>query len=322
MSFEGKSGFFGALKPTNPHYVRYALDPSYAKFVNKCARGGGAAAGTLGRAFAYTRPKFDDGGGVDFDDPIFNQQQQQPRQPGQVQGMMQAINQWGQGPSGVSQRFGNAGLYDIQRASYQLQQTVDADTADKIQKYTDKIANKVAAANPDIDTPGLAKRARGGVTGTGNNVLPRYAKKPANSPNNDPSGGFQSARGGADYSWGKVSPRFQNDGAELHPTGHNETKRRSGMTDDYLPPAMKRALESQARFAKGGKVSPATAWQDKPQHIKQRLARGGGPRIHVPHEGGLVLNIHLSNVGPHAITLGDHGGVDSSRMTAGSGSKL
>ena len=45
-------------------------------------RGGGAAAGTLGKAFAYKRPQFDDGGSVDFDDPVFNQPQQQPRQPG------------------------------------------------------------------------------------------------------------------------------------------------------------------------------------------------------------------------------------------------
>src|SRR5215468_2960690 len=101
MSFIGKNGYFGALTPyTGPYH------PSVYR---KYSRGGGSVngTGTLGKAFAYTRPRFDDGGGVDFSDPVFNQPQQQPRQPGQVEGMMRAINQWGQGPSGVSQRFAN-----------------------------------------------------------------------------------------------------------------------------------------------------------------------------------------------------------------------
>ena len=75
--------------------------------------------------------------------------------------MLRAQQQWGQGIGGVSQRFANPGLYDIQIASNELQQTADPDTADKIQKYTDNITNKAAA---DPDTPGLAslKRAQGG----------------------------------------------------------------------------------------------------------------------------------------------------------------
>ena len=46
-------------------------------------------------------------------------------------------------------------------------------------------------------------------------------------------------------------------------------------------------------------------WRDRPPHIKQRLARGSGaPRIHVEHPGGgLVMSIHFSGVGPHAISL-------------------
>jgi hypothetical protein len=89
----------------------------------KYSRGGGPAGGgyRLGNAFAYTRPKLSDGGQADdsdptqFDssDPIFNQPQQQQLQPGQVEGMMRAMQQCGQGPSGVSQRFANPGLYDI-----------------------------------------------------------------------------------------------------------------------------------------------------------------------------------------------------------------
>ena len=50
-------------------------------------------------------------------------------------------------------------------------------------------------------------------------------------------------------------------------------------------------------------------WRDRPPHIKQRLARGSGsPRIHVEHPGGgLVMNIHLGDVGPHAISFGHSG---------------
>jgi hypothetical protein len=37
--------------------------------------------------------------------------------------------------------------------------------------------------------------------------------------------------------------------------------------------------------------------------------------INAPHPGhGLVLNIHLSNVGAHALSLSHSGGVDASRM--------
>ena len=53
----------------------------------------------------------------------------------------------------------------------------------------------------------------------------------------------------------------------------------------------------------------------RPYHVKQRMAHSNSPKIHVEHPGGgLVMNIHLSDVGPHAITLGHSGGVDASRM--------
>ena len=147
---------------------------------------------------------------------------------------------------------------------------------------------------------------------TGNDVLPRYTKQPPNNASNDSGSTYQSARGSNDYSWGKKTSR-NNHAAQIEPTGHSETTRRSGMTDDYLTPAQRRAYESQARFAKGGKITPA--WTDRPYHVKQRMAHSNSPRIHAEHSGeGLVLNIHLSDVGPHAITLGHSGGVDASRM--------
>src|SRR5262249_56246738 len=119
------------------------------------------------------------------------------------------------------------------------------DTADKIQKYTDKIGKKVAAADPDVDTPGLTKRAQGGnVVATKQSERHNpYKKPPHNNAGNDYHQGYQAARGSGDYSFGKVSPRFENDGAEIQATGHNKVKRRSGMTEDYLGPAQRRAYE-------------------------------------------------------------------------------
>ena len=62
MSFIGKNGYFGALTPyTGPYH------PSVYR---KYSRGGGSVngTGTLGKAFAYTRPRFSDGGGADDSD--------------------------------------------------------------------------------------------------------------------------------------------------------------------------------------------------------------------------------------------------------------
>jgi hypothetical protein len=93
-----KPNFFGPLGRIPAAYLR-----------------GGAAngTGTLGKSFAYKRPQFDDGGAVDDSNPygdpvdqinqVFAQQRQQQRQPGQVEGTMKALNQWGQGPSGYGQ---------------------------------------------------------------------------------------------------------------------------------------------------------------------------------------------------------------------------
>ena len=56
MSFIGRAGFFGPLPTFNGRYH----DSVYAQY----SRGGGYDGGGVkrGRAFAYTRPKFDDGG--------------------------------------------------------------------------------------------------------------------------------------------------------------------------------------------------------------------------------------------------------------------
>ena len=95
MSFIGKNGYFGALTPYTGAY--------HPSVYRKYSRGGGAASGgyRLGNAFAYTRPRFSDGGeagaGDPYDSDIQNieasTQPQQPRQPGQVEGMLRAQQQ-------------------------------------------------------------------------------------------------------------------------------------------------------------------------------------------------------------------------------------
>jgi hypothetical protein len=60
------------------------------------------------------------------------------------------------------------------------------------------------------------------------------------------------------------------------------------------------------------------AWKDRPYPVAQRTSKG--LKIQAPHSGeGLVMHIHLSPVGAHAISLhsgpeGYTGGVDASRM--------
>ena len=84
MSFIGRNGFFGALTPYSGAY--------HPSVYRKYSRGGGSVngTGTLGKAFAYTRPRFSGGGeagaGDPYDSDIQNieasTQSQQPRQPG------------------------------------------------------------------------------------------------------------------------------------------------------------------------------------------------------------------------------------------------
>src|SRR5262249_55902719 len=149
---------------------------------------------------------------------------------------------------------------------------LDPSYAKFVDKYSRGGGHTVARLGPGFAYTRPKLAAGGNVTGTGNDVLPEYDETPRNGPDNDPGSGYQTARGSNDYSWGKVSPRFQNNGAEIEPHGHGETTRRNGQGEDYL---------SQG---------------------------SGAPKIHAEHSGsGLVLNIHLSDVGPHAITLGDNG---------------
>jgi hypothetical protein len=201
-----------------------------------------------------------DGGAVDdsnpYGDPVQQVQstapQQQQRQPGQVESMMRAMQQWGQGPSGVSQRFANPGLYDIQRASYELQQTTDSDTADKIQGHTDKI---IRAADPNSYTPGLSpshpKRAQGGSVSD-------YDEPPHNNASNDYHQGSMAPKGGGSYTWGKVSPRFSSQGAEIEPHGHNQTTPRKRAHGGGCS-----CWRCGGRFAKGG-AAITPAWKDRP----------------------------------------------------------
>jgi hypothetical protein len=306
MSFIGRNGYFGALTPYTGAY--------HPSVYRKYSRGGGPVGGgyRLGNAFAYKRPQFDDGGAVDDTDAQIQntlQQfapQQQQRQPGQVESMMRAMQQWGQGPSGVSQRFANPGLYDIQRASYELQQTTDPDTADKIQGHTDKIL-KVAAADPDTPPLPSLKRAQGGNVAASVQRAPhKYRKPPHNNANNDRHQGHSAGRDAISYTWGKVSPRFQNQGAEITPHGHNEVTPRKRAHGGGCS-----CWRCGGRFAKGG--AAITAWKDRPYPVAQRTANG--LKINAPHSGeGLILDIHLSDVGPHALSLTHSGGVNVERM--------
>ena len=171
MSFTGSKGYFGPLASFNGHY-----HPSvYAKY----SRGGGSenATGTLGKSFAYKRPKLAQGGNV-------------------VAGKMSEQN------------------------------------------------------NP-------------------------YKQPPRNGPNNDYHQGHTRGRDGMSYTWGKVSPRFQNDGAEITPQGHNEVTGR--------------------KLARGGKA--------------QMTHTQAGNGLHIHSGEGLILNIHLSNVGADAISLQHSGAV-------------
>jgi hypothetical protein len=140
-----------------------------------------------------------------------------------------------------------------------------------------------------------------------------YKRPPHNNAGNDYHQGRMAAKGGGSYSWGKMSPRFQNEGAEIQPHGHNEvTPRRRAHGGGC-------SCWRCGRFAKGGQVTPA--WKDRPYPVAQRTSKG--LKINAPHSGeGLVMHIHLSDVGPHAISFhsgpdGYMGGVDSSRMVNG-----
>jgi len=185
MSFIGRNGFFGALKPANPHYARYALNPSYAKFVDKYSRGGGSenAVGTLGRAFAYRRPQFDDGGVAHM---------AAGGNPLALDNPMQYAN--------PVTKLGPLEFNDIAAKGYG------------------------DAPDPSlIMMQNALKRAQGGNV-TGNDVLPEYSEAPHNGPDNDVDSGHVAARGGsAAYHWGKVSPRFSNFGAEIEPHGRGDT---------------------------------------------------------------------------------------------------
>jgi hypothetical protein len=118
-----------------------------------------------------------------------------------------------------------------------------------------------------------------------------YSEPPRNDLSNDYHQGHTTGRDAVSYSWGKVSPHFKNDGAEVTPHGHNEVTPR--------------------RLAQGGKAQMTPAWKDRPFAVSQNTKAGHGLKIHAPHSGeGLVMNIHLGPVGPHAISLSHSGAVN------------
>jgi hypothetical protein len=61
-------------------------------------------------------------------------------------------------------------------------------------------------------------------------------------------------------------------------------------------------------FARGGQAKITPAWKDRPFAVSTPR----GLKINALHPGhGLVMNIHLSDVGPHAISLSHSGAVVS-----------
>ena len=141
-----------------------------------------------------------------------------------------------------------------------------------------------------------------------------YKKPPHNNASNDYHQGYQVARGSGEYSWGKVSPRFSNQSAEIEPHGHNEVTPRKRAHGGGCS-----CWRCGGRFAKGG-AAITPAWKDRPTPMAQRTQKG--LKIHAPHSGeGLVMNIHLSPVGAHAISFhsgpeGYSGAVNVARMAA------
>jgi hypothetical protein len=108
----------------------------------------------------------------------------------------------------------------------------------------------------------------------------------------------------------KCRHAFQSQGAEITPHGHNETTPRKLAHGGSCS-----CWRYGGRFAKGG-AAVTQAWRDRAFAVQSAK----GIKIHAPHSGeGLVMNIHLSPVGAHAISLhsgpdGYSGAVDSSRM--------
>jgi hypothetical protein len=324
MSFIGKNGFFGALTPHTGAY-----HPSvYAKY----SRGGGAGWGTLGRAFAYKRPtQLSDGGAADdngpYGDPIdqidaaLSQQQQRQRQPSMGEQMLSFNKEWGGGPEGVSQRFSGGSPYDIARATGDLSQ-LDADSADKIAKQAEKLDDTVSD-ELESKEPGL-NYARGGNVSQqladrhlrqnigSNGIRPAegmhdYDRPPQNSANNDPYSHGTAARGSGDQlplksRQGSRGTGFARGGAM------NKNPYATPLPDGHgLPPSISTKHRAKPRVT--------AAWETKPYAVQQRTRVGNGMHIAAPHSGeGLVLNVHLSPVGPHALSLTNSGGVNVETM--------
>jgi len=321
------SGFFGKLKPYSGAY-----HPSeYQRY----SRGGGTALGTLGKAFAYKRPKMLSDGGTadDSSDPIEQidaalASPQQQRQPSMGEQMLRLNKEWGGGPEGVSQRFAGGSPYDIARTSADLEQ-LDSDSLDKIDKAAAKLDDTV---NDELESkePGLAEgggvdaftkfwqraaaiqgRARGGgiaqadkylrqdIGGSGIHpeLMPDYNRPVDNGPDNDLAQGLSTPLGGTDDQV-PVKPRQGSRGTGSARAGStvNKNPYATPLPDGHdLPPSASTKYRA--------KPNVTAAWTGRQRNPK-------GMHIKAPHSGeGLVLNVHLSNVGPHAVSLTHSGGV-------------
>ena len=303
------SGFFGKLKPYTGAYP-----PSvYAKY----SRGGGTALGTLGKAFSYKRPAFDAGGAADdSSDPIAQidaalASPQQQRQPSMGEQYLKFAQQWGGGPEGVNQRFSGGSPYDIARASDDLSQ-LDEDTREKVAKYAEKAQDEI---NDELASkePGL-NYARGGNAFVNFwNATKKIRRRGGKAVEDYARGGNVSQQLADRYLRQNIG------GSGIHPTkdlpDYDEEPQNTASNDshqaytaphsgDQLP--LKSSHGSRGTgFARGGST------------VKQRNRIGKGMHIAAPHSGeGLVMNIHLSNVGPHALSLTHSGGVNVERAAS------
>jgi hypothetical protein len=139
-----------------------------------------------------------------------------------------------------------------------------------------------------------------------------YDEPPGNNADNDAHQGHTAGRDGQSYTWGKVSPRFSNQGAEITPHHHNEVTPRKLAHGGGCS-----CWRCGGRFARGGQAQAqlTAPWRER-FNVEHK---SNGLKIHAPHSGeGLVMNIHLSPVGQHAISfhsVGDYSGaVDQARM--------
>jgi hypothetical protein len=127
-----------------------------------------------------------------------------------------------------------------------------------------------------------------------------YDEAPTNSPSNDPHSSYVKGHPGDQL---PLKSRKGSEGTGFARGGStvNKNPYATPLPDGHgLPPSVSTRFRAKPRVT--------AAWE-----TKQRI--GKGMHIAAPHSGeGLVLNVHLGNVAPHALSLTDSGGVNVARM--------